>query len=219
MTPRGGARYTKPPKRARTAQQSGADASRGHRQPGRGGRARSLLHGRAPQRYCEAAAGGAVPPVATAFAYVGRMYVIGRGIESATAREIALKLTETCRVAAEPLTATDLAHGRDRRARCALPRLDDRFARREPSRPRGRSRTCARGGRDGGGERECRLRDRGRGVHAARARAADTSSSPVPLPMRRDSTPTIRSASPRSHARALSNQPVSAGALAIRGWS
>jgi glucosamine--fructose-6-phosphate aminotransferase (isomerizing) len=53
----------------------------------------------------------AVTPVATAFAYVGRMYVIGRGIEFATAREVALKLTETCRVAAEPLTATDLAHG------------------------------------------------------------------------------------------------------------
>ena len=53
----------------------------------------------------------AVQPVATAFAYVGRMYVIGRGIEFGTAREVALKLTETCRVAAEPLTATDLAHG------------------------------------------------------------------------------------------------------------
>ncbi len=53
----------------------------------------------------------AVPQVATAFAYVGRMYAIGRGIEFATAREVALKLTETCRVAAEPLTATDLAHG------------------------------------------------------------------------------------------------------------
>jgi glucosamine--fructose-6-phosphate aminotransferase (isomerizing) len=49
--------------------------------------------------------------VATSFAYVGRMYVIGRGLEYATAREVALKLTETCRVAAEPLTATDLAHG------------------------------------------------------------------------------------------------------------
>jgi len=49
--------------------------------------------------------------VAVAFAYVGRMYVIGRGIEFGTAREVALKLTETCRVAAEPLTATDLAHG------------------------------------------------------------------------------------------------------------
>jgi glucosamine--fructose-6-phosphate aminotransferase (isomerizing) len=53
----------------------------------------------------------AVPAVAMAFAFVGRMYVIGRGIEFATAREVALKLTETCRVAAEPLTATDLAHG------------------------------------------------------------------------------------------------------------
>ena len=49
--------------------------------------------------------------VAAAFAYVGRMYVIGRGVEFATTREIALKLTETCRVAAEPLTATDLVHG------------------------------------------------------------------------------------------------------------
>ena len=39
------------------------------------------------------------------------MFVIGRGIEFATAREIALKLLETCRVAAEPLTATELAHG------------------------------------------------------------------------------------------------------------
>ena len=33
---------------------------------------------------------------------VGRMFVIGRGTEFATAREIALKLLETCRVAAEP---------------------------------------------------------------------------------------------------------------------
>jgi glucosamine--fructose-6-phosphate aminotransferase (isomerizing) len=53
-----------------------------------------------------AAAGMALP-----FAYTGRMFVIGRGVEFATAREIALKLLETCRVAAEPLTATDLAHG------------------------------------------------------------------------------------------------------------
>ena len=53
----------------------------------------------------------AVAPVAAACAFVGRMFVIGRGLEYATAREIALKLTETCRVAAEPLTATDLAHG------------------------------------------------------------------------------------------------------------
>jgi glucosamine--fructose-6-phosphate aminotransferase (isomerizing) len=48
---------------------------------------------------------------ANAFAFVGRMFVVGRGPEFATAREIALKLLETCRVAAEPLTATDLAHG------------------------------------------------------------------------------------------------------------
>ena len=48
---------------------------------------------------------------AVALAYVGRMFVIGRGPEFATAREISLKLLETCRIAAEPLTATDLAHG------------------------------------------------------------------------------------------------------------
>jgi glutamine---fructose-6-phosphate transaminase (isomerizing) len=52
-----------------------------------------------------------VTPVAAPFAFVGRMYVTGRGVEFATAREIALKLTETCRIAAEPLTATDLLHG------------------------------------------------------------------------------------------------------------
>jgi glutamine---fructose-6-phosphate transaminase (isomerizing) len=39
------------------------------------------------------------------------MFLIGRGVEFATARELALKLLETCRVAAQPLTATDLAHG------------------------------------------------------------------------------------------------------------
>jgi glucosamine--fructose-6-phosphate aminotransferase (isomerizing) len=49
--------------------------------------------------------------VATPLAFVGRMFVVGRGPEFATAREISLKLLETCRVAAEPLTATDLAHG------------------------------------------------------------------------------------------------------------
>ena len=49
--------------------------------------------------------------VAIPFAYAGRMFVVGRGPEFATAREIALKLLETCRIAAEPLTATDLAHG------------------------------------------------------------------------------------------------------------
>src|SRR5262245_43014344 len=49
--------------------------------------------------------------VAVPFSYVGRMFVIGRGLEFATAHEIALKLTETCQVAAEPLTATAFAHG------------------------------------------------------------------------------------------------------------
>jgi glutamine---fructose-6-phosphate transaminase (isomerizing) len=52
-----------------------------------------------------------IQPIAAPFAFSGRMFVIGRGAEFATAREIALKLLETCRVAAEPLTATDLAHG------------------------------------------------------------------------------------------------------------
>jgi glutamine---fructose-6-phosphate transaminase (isomerizing) len=52
-----------------------------------------------------------VLPVAASFAFTGRMFVIGRGPEFATAREIALKLLETTRIAAEPLTATDLAHG------------------------------------------------------------------------------------------------------------
>src|SRR6266496_6472203 len=53
----------------------------------------------------------AVAPIAATFAYVGRMYVIGRGIELGTSREIALKLTETCRIAAESVTSTDLSHG------------------------------------------------------------------------------------------------------------
>jgi glucosamine--fructose-6-phosphate aminotransferase (isomerizing) len=52
-----------------------------------------------------------VSAVALPFAFVGRMFVVGRGVEFATAREVALKLLEACRVAAEPLTATALAHG------------------------------------------------------------------------------------------------------------
>jgi glucosamine--fructose-6-phosphate aminotransferase (isomerizing) len=52
-----------------------------------------------------------IASVAIPFAFAGRMFVVGRGAEFATAREIALKLLETCRIAAEPLTATDLAHG------------------------------------------------------------------------------------------------------------
>jgi glutamine---fructose-6-phosphate transaminase (isomerizing) len=53
----------------------------------------------------------AVAAITVPFSYVGRMFVIGRGLEFATAREIALKLTETCQIAAEPLTATAFAHG------------------------------------------------------------------------------------------------------------
>ncbi len=68
-------------------------------------RASGQLHEALPS--LERAAGA----IALPFAYTGRMFVIGRGTEFATAREIALKLLETCRVAAEPLTATDLAHG------------------------------------------------------------------------------------------------------------
>jgi glucosamine--fructose-6-phosphate aminotransferase (isomerizing) len=49
--------------------------------------------------------------LAARLAPVERMLVLGRGPEFATARELALKLLEICRVAAEPLTATDLAHG------------------------------------------------------------------------------------------------------------
>jgi glucosamine--fructose-6-phosphate aminotransferase (isomerizing) len=52
-----------------------------------------------------------VSELAVSLAFIGRMFVIGRGPEFATAREISLKLLETCRVAAEPLTATDLVHG------------------------------------------------------------------------------------------------------------
>src|SRR4029079_11179796 len=48
--------------------------------------------------------------ISVPFTAVARMFVIGRGPEFATAREIALKLLETCQIAAEPLTATDHAH-------------------------------------------------------------------------------------------------------------
>jgi glucosamine--fructose-6-phosphate aminotransferase (isomerizing) len=79
---------------------------------GRGGEIADALH--AVAGAAEAALPGLAADVrhlAEPLAYVGRMVVIGRGVELATAREIALKLKETCRVAAEALTATDLAHG------------------------------------------------------------------------------------------------------------
>ena len=108
----------------------------------------------------------AVDAVATAFAYVGRMYVIGRGIEFATAREIALKLTETCRVAAEPLTSTDLAHG-------PIAALDPLFpvwtiASRDETLPAAidAARRAAGDRCDARRERERCFRDRGRRLHA-----------------------------------------------------
>ena len=78
-----------------------------------------------------------VSELAVSLAFVGRMFVIGRGTEFATAREISLKLLETCRVAAEPLDG-DRPHpracGRDRRP---VPGLDDRVGGREPARRAG----------------------------------------------------------------------------------
>jgi glutamine---fructose-6-phosphate transaminase (isomerizing) len=87
----------------------------------------ALLAGAAAGRGAELAAGvrrtaealaGAIDPLEPAvaaaaipFSYVGRMFVIGRGLAFASAHEIALKLTETCQIAAEPLTATAFAHG------------------------------------------------------------------------------------------------------------
>lgn len=79
------------------------------------GRGRELADGiRGAADLLEAALPGlerSTAKLALPFAYTGRMFVIGRGVEFATAREIALKLLETCRIAAEPLTTTDLAHG------------------------------------------------------------------------------------------------------------
>jgi glucosamine--fructose-6-phosphate aminotransferase (isomerizing) len=49
--------------------------------------------------------------LADRFAHIDRLFAIGRGPDLATARELSLKLLETCRVAAQPLTATDLSHG------------------------------------------------------------------------------------------------------------
>jgi glucosamine--fructose-6-phosphate aminotransferase (isomerizing) len=53
----------------------------------------------------------AVGPVAQAWAGAQRMYVVARGIEVATAAEVALKLTEVAYVGARSLTATSMAHG------------------------------------------------------------------------------------------------------------
>jgi glucosamine--fructose-6-phosphate aminotransferase (isomerizing) len=54
---------------------------------------------------------GQLEELAGALRPVQRLLVLGRGPEFATARELALKLLETSRLAAAPLTATDFAHG------------------------------------------------------------------------------------------------------------
>ena len=74
-------------------------------------RGRHPAHGGPPRGAAARRSSGASRELAVSLAFVGRMFVIGRGPEFATAREISLKLLETCRVAAEPLTATDLVHG------------------------------------------------------------------------------------------------------------
>jgi glucosamine--fructose-6-phosphate aminotransferase (isomerizing) len=52
-----------------------------------------------------------VAPVATALAGIDRMYLVARGIELATANEVALKLTEVCYLGAKAMSATAMAHG------------------------------------------------------------------------------------------------------------
>ena len=89
-----------------------ARAPRGlRRRAGRRARGRHPPHGRDLLEELLPALERRVAELASSLAFVGRMFVIGRGTEFATAREISLKLLETCRVAAEPLTATDLIHG------------------------------------------------------------------------------------------------------------
>jgi glucosamine--fructose-6-phosphate aminotransferase (isomerizing) len=53
----------------------------------------------------------AVAPVAAELAAIERLYVIARGVELATAAEVALKLTEVCYVGAKAMSATAMAHG------------------------------------------------------------------------------------------------------------
>lgn len=75
-----------------------------------------------------------VREVAVPFAFTGRMFVIGRGVEFGTAREIALKLLETCRIAAEPsrrpVSLTDPSPPSIRCFRCGRSRPTTRPCRR-----------------------------------------------------------------------------------------
>jgi glucosamine--fructose-6-phosphate aminotransferase (isomerizing) len=62
----------------------------------------------------------AVERLASELSWTARMVLVGRGLEFATAREVALKLTELCQVGGVAMTATDLAHG-------PVAALDERF--------------------------------------------------------------------------------------------
>ena len=130
-------------------------ARRPHRRPRRRDRGRDPRRGATCRSRCPAFE-AATRALALPFAYTGRMFVIGRGTEFATAREIALKLLETCRVAAEPLTATDLAHGPVAALDPALPRLGDRLARRDAGHRAGGRGPHPRDGRDARRERNGR---------------------------------------------------------------
>ncbi len=113
-----------------------------------------------------------VADAARALTFAERLFSIGRGPEFATAREFALKLLETCRVAAEPFTATDFSHGPGRGRRRALPGLGLRLRRRRAAdRPRG-GRPRQDRGRDGDRRRDARRRARRRRLPARRPRAA-----------------------------------------------
>ena len=195
----------------------GARAARGpHRRPRRRDRRRAP-RGRGPGRSRAAGARAARRSrLALPFAYTGRMFVIGRGVEFATAREIALKLLETCR---DRRRAADRDRPRarpGRRARPAVPGLGDRLGRRDARAVV--QEAAARAREDGRDAR--RERHRGRGIDGAayrcpsrrRALAALPAALGDPGPAVRlgararqaASTPTRRTASRRSRSPAES---------------
>ena len=147
------------------------------------------------------------------FTAVARMFVIGRGPEFATAREIALKLLETCQIAAEPLTATDLAHGPVAALDPAVSGLGDRRARTRPSawsstRPSGHDRPVRPWSRAAPPRRRsqtpstwCPCRSRGCRSSLRSSPSCPASCSPAPSRARRASTPTNRGDCRRSRSR------------------
>ncbi len=93
----------------------------------------------------------------SAFAFVGRMFVIGRGAEFATAREIALKLLETCRDRGRAADRDRPRARARRRPRPALPGLGDRLRTTRRCRPSlERAERARRDGRDPDRERQRR---------------------------------------------------------------